>query len=131
MLSIHDSTLAWARVYFYTIIGVAIGSLFLASPGKAYLQRKVKERAGGPGGKPGLGRTQSGESLQGTTLGVPSEPGQEFDEMVDEVMEEVKKRRSSKSAQQGPQGAELRKMVEDNLSSKIGISGVGRGEKGQ
>ena len=61
-------------------------------------------------------RTASQESLQGGTLGVPSEPGQEFDEMVDEIMEEVKKRRGSK---EGPDGLELRKMVEEKLQSRV------------
>lgn len=34
-------------------------------------------------------RSESMESLEGATLGVPNEPGKEFDEMVDEVVEEV------------------------------------------
>jgi lysophospholipid acyltransferase len=110
LLTIHDSMLAWSRVYFYCPIGVALCSAFLASPGKAWLSKKVRERAGA--GKPKLSRTESNESLQGATLGVPSEPGKEFDEMVDEIMEEVKARRGSKS---GPEGEELRKEVANAL----------------
>ena len=49
-------------------------------------------------------------------MGVPSEPGKEFDEMVDEIMEEVKRRRGS--AAEVPEGLELRKMVEETLMKK-------------
>ena len=79
LLTIHNSTLVWGRVYFYCIIGVVASSAFLASPGKPWLQQKVKARSTRPDK---LMRSQSQESLQGATLGVPSEPGQEFDEMV-------------------------------------------------
>ena len=64
--------------------------------------------------------------MHGQTLGVPSEPGQEFDEMVDEVMEEIKRRRGS---QAGPEGVELRRMVEEALSRKI--NGIGEQMKSQ
>ena len=112
LLSIHDSMLAWTRVYFYGIIGVTICSVFLLTPGKAYLQNKVKERST----RPGMKRAESQESMQGATLGVPSEPGQAFDEMVDEVMEEIKKRRGSKA---GPDGMELKKMIEEHLVKTV------------
>lgn len=57
-------------------------------------------------------RVESHEHMEGATLGVPSEPGREFDEMVDEVMEEIKKRRGSKA---GPDGLQLKNMVVDSL----------------
>ena len=120
LLSIHASMLAWARVYFYCIIGVTLCSVFLVTPGKTYLQQRVKARTSS---RPDLRRNESQESLQGATLGVPSEPGQEWDELVDEVMVEVKKRRGSRA---GPEGLELRKMVEETLHKK-----VGGGEKGK
>lgn len=113
LLSVHDSMTAWARVYFYAIIGVTLSSVFLLTPGKTYLQKQVKARTS----KPTLQRTDSQDSLGGGTLGIPSEPGQEWDEMVDEVVEAVKKRRGSKS---GPEGLELRRMVEDTLQRKVG-----------
>lgn len=126
LLTIHDTMLVWARVYFYTIVGVALCSAFLGSPGKAWLSRKVKARQTT---KPALGRSQSTESLQGATLGVPSEPGMEFDEMVDEVMEEVKKRRGSKG---GPEGQELRRQVVEVLQRTISNgTGGSAGRKGQ
>lgn len=70
--------------------------------------------------------------MQGATLGVPSEPGIAFDEMVEEVMDEVKKRRGSKG---GPEGPELRKRVEDALYKKSKSDGAAqsglKGVKGE
>jgi lysophospholipid acyltransferase len=103
--------LAWARVYFYCVIGVTICTVFLVTPGKVYLQKQVKARSA----RPDLKRGESQESLQGATLGVPSEPGKEFDEMVEEIMEEIKSRQGSSAL---PDGQELRKRVEDALKSR-------------
>lgn len=62
LLNIHDSTLVWARVYFYAIIGVTACSLFLVTPGKAFLSKKVRARTGA--GRPDhLRRNESQESL--------------------------------------------------------------------
>ncbi|PPJ50442.1 hypothetical protein CBER1_05574 [Cercospora berteroae] len=113
LLSIHDSLLAWRRVYFYAVIGVALSSGFLATPGKAWLSKKVKAR----GGRPQLKKTDSYEHMSGATLGVPSEPGKEFDEFVDEIVEEVKKRKGSQAAAI-PDAQELRRRVEAALKSK-------------
>ncbi|EMC96991.1 hypothetical protein BAUCODRAFT_138379 [Baudoinia panamericana UAMH 10762] len=112
LLSFHDSMQVWGRNYFYCIIGVVLCQTFLLSPGAKWLAKKAKARQEGVKKRPEMGRSESMESLQGATLGVPSEPGKEFDEMVDEVMEEVKKRRGSKP---GPEGSELRRMVEETL----------------
>jgi len=120
LLTIRDSTLVWGRVYFYCIVGVVLSSAFLASPGKTWLAKKVKARSTRP---EMLARSQSQESLQGATLGVPSEPGKEFDEMVDEITEEVKRRRDGKG---GPEGKELRRMVEETLHDQAGV-GVKKG----
>jgi lysophospholipid acyltransferase len=111
LLTIHDSTTAWARVYFYPVIGVAACSIFLATPGKSWLQQRVRAR----GGRPELKKSDSTDSLQGATLGIPSEPGREFDEMVDEIVEEVKRRRPSASL---PRGDELRNRVAVALQKK-------------
>lgn len=55
------------------------------------------------------------EHLHGATLGVPSDPGREFDEMVDEIVEEVKRRRGSEGL---PDVNEVRKQVEESLFKK-------------
>jgi lysophospholipid acyltransferase len=113
LLSIHSSTLVWARVYFYAIIGVAGCSIFLATPGKTWLAKKVKARTGSS--RPEMKRNESQDHLQGATLGVPVNPGKEFDEMVDEIVEEVKRRREAGTGQKGPEGKELRKLVAETL----------------
>jgi lysophospholipid acyltransferase len=111
LLTFTDSIRAWAAVWFYAIVGVSITGAFTLSPGKRWLQRKLKAR----GQRPGLQRAESHESLQGATLGVPTDPGVEFDEMVDEIVEEVRKRRGGKPL---PNPAEVRLQVERTLSAK-------------
>jgi lysophospholipid acyltransferase len=111
LLTIRDSLYVWHANYYYCIVGVTICSIFLASPGKAWLAKKIKARQTS---RPAICRSESMESLQGATLGVPSEPGKEWEEMINEVTEEVKKRRGSKP---GPDGVELRKMVEETLKN--------------
>ncbi|KAF2861878.1 MBOAT-domain-containing protein [Piedraia hortae CBS 480.64] len=106
LLNARDSLHVWAANYMYCIVGTAISSAFLASPGKAWLMHKVKARQSD---KKDLHRSDSMESLQGATLGVPSEPGRELDEIVDEVLEEVKRRRYIAP---GPKATELRKTIE-------------------
>ena len=56
---------------------------------------------------------------------MPVDPGKEYDEMVDEIVEEVKRRRGSKP---GPEGLELRKMVEETLNQ---TKKMGEKAKGQ
>lgn len=86
LLSFHDTVLVWARVWFYGIIGVTAASLFLASPGKKWLQAKVKQHS-----RPPMNRADSHDSI--TTLGLPNDPGKEWDEMVDEISAELEARK--------------------------------------
>lgn len=114
LLSAHDSMLAWARVYFYGVIGVTACSVFLLTPGKQYLQRKVKARATH---RPDIARVDSSEGMHGATLGIPHEPGQEFDELVVEIADEVRRRKGSKDV---PDSAELKRMVAEALDRNSG-----------
>lgn len=53
-------------------------------------------------------------------MGVPAEPGREFDEMVDEIMTEVKRRRESGSGLNLPaDGMELRRRVESTVKERL------------
>lgn len=74
LLTVHDSFTAWARVYFYAIVGVIACSIFLITPGKPYLQRRVAARST----RPPISRSTSQIGTHEQTLGVPSEPGREF-----------------------------------------------------
>lgn len=87
LLSFHDSMLVWARVYFYCIVGVAVVSLFLVSPGKKWLQSHVKQHS-----RPGMMRADSQDGHP--TLGLPNDPGKTFDEMVEEISAEIDARKS-------------------------------------
>ncbi|CAD0097974.1 unnamed protein product [Aureobasidium mustum] len=81
-LGFGSSLLVWQRVYFYTIIGVTASSLFLLSPGKKFLQQKVKQHS-----KP------SEEQTRNPTLGLPDDPGRAWDEMVEEITAEIQERK--------------------------------------
>lgn len=65
------------------------------------------------------------EDLHGATLGVPSDPGREFDEMVDEIVEEVRRRRGS----EGLPGdvSEVRRQVQESLFKKARSGEAGGG----
>jgi len=63
------------------------------------------------------------EHLHGATLGVPSDPGREFDEMVDEIVEEVKRRRGSEVL---PDVKEVRRQVEETLFRKARSGEAGK-----
>ena len=108
LLTAQASLQVWAAVYFYCVVGVALGNMLLLTPVKSILANKVKAR----GMRPTPKRNESQESLQGEMLGVPTNPSEQWDEMVDEIVQEVKRRRGNKP---GPEGHELRKMVEESL----------------
>ncbi|GAB7347882.1 hypothetical protein MBLNU459_g5408t1 [Dothideomycetes sp. NU459] len=86
LLTFSSSMLVWARVYFYCVIGVTASSLFLASPGKQWLQNKTKKHS-----RPALVRADSQDDHP--TLGLPNDPGREWDEMVEEITKEIELRK--------------------------------------
>jgi len=123
LLSIPRILRVWRLMYFYPAIGVFLCSVFLASPGKRWLSKKVKAHQG-VAGRPGLGkRNDSMESLQGATLGVPVDPERELELMVEEVMEEVR-RRFGDDKNAIPSAPELKKMAERALLERK-QSGIG------
>lgn len=71
-------------MWFYCIIGVTATSLFLASPGKRWVQGKVKQHS-----KPTISRN---DGYDGPTLGLPNDPGEAWDEMVEEISAEIEAR---------------------------------------
>lgn len=89
-LGFSDSLLIWQRVYFYTIIGVTASSLFLLSPGKQFLQRKVKQHS-----KPSEEQVKKDleKETRNPTLGLPDDPGRAWDEMVEEITAEIQERK--------------------------------------
>lgn len=99
----------WAQVYFYCVVGVVISSALIASPLKKQLQKRVKSYTT----RPGMQRSESVEQFQGAMLGVPVDPGAEFDEMVEEIVAEVNRRRDGVEL---PSQEELRTQVRETLS---------------
>lgn len=76
-------------MYFYAIIGTVLSTAFFASPAKAWLKRRLEERAAEVG--PKLKKTYSQESLAGQqpVLGLPPES---FDEAINEIRMEMEAR---------------------------------------
>lgn len=105
----QDSLRVWASVYFYCVIGVVVSSGLIASPLKKQLQKRVKAYTT----RPAIQRTDSQESLQGAMLGVPVDPAAEFDEMVDEIYQEISRRRGSVEL---PSQEELKTQIRQTLS---------------
>ncbi|KEQ96118.1 hypothetical protein AUEXF2481DRAFT_107545 [Aureobasidium subglaciale EXF-2481] len=89
-LSFSSSLLVWQRVYFYTIIAVSASSLFLLTPGKQFLQQKVKKHS-----KPSEEQVRKSleKEARSPTLGLPDDPGRAWDEMVEEIMSEIQERK--------------------------------------
>lgn len=89
-LGFSSSLLIWQRVYFYTIIGVTASSLFLLSPGKQFLQQKVKQHS-----QPSEEQIKAELEKEGRipTLGLPDDPGRAWDEMVEEIVAEIQERK--------------------------------------
>ena len=89
-LGFSSSLLIWQRVYFYTIIAVSATSMFLLSPGKQFLQQKVKQRS-----KPSEEQVRQSleKEARSPTLGLPDDPGRAWDEMVEEIVAEEQERK--------------------------------------
>ncbi|QIW98641.1 hypothetical protein AMS68_004159 [Peltaster fructicola] len=117
VLTLQYSLRVWAQVYFYCVIAVVAASGFLISPGKTWLSKRVKARTS----RPGMARQDSQENMQGAMLGVPVDPAKEFDEMVDEIMEEVKRRRGSVDL---PRPEEVRQQVRETLVRQMSSAGA-------
>ncbi|CAL3965957.1 unnamed protein product [Diplocarpon coronariae] len=91
LLTLRESLLVWARVYFYAVIGTALATAFFASPAKAFLIKKLNRHSGNT---ESLKRAHSQESLASKEpiLGLPSEPQQDLEELVFEVKSEMQAR---------------------------------------
>ena len=114
LLTLPSSLLAWNRVYFYAIFGVAASMAFFASPGKVWMNKKLRQR-----NLPATQRTVSQESISHPLLGLPSDPAQDIDEAVKEVKQEVEARRQRGHSVRMPSGNDLKSAVEDKLGKRF------------
>jgi lysophospholipid acyltransferase len=112
ILHFYDTILVWARVYFYGIVAVTASFAFFASPAKGVLVRNLNKR-----NKPS--RTVSEEPAKPPTLGLPSDPGREIEEAMQEIMSEIETRRGRGSQAEMPTGRELKAVLETKLGRKI------------
>lgn len=126
MLGFSDSINVWARVYFYAIIGVAASFAFIYSPGKKALTKELAKRkkAAGVGAETDmrdtLRRTVSTdwvnkERERRIMLGIPDDPQQEVEDIINEVKAEIESR--NQKGQSIP--ADIRKLVEEKVGTKL------------
>ena len=124
-LTFTDSIIVWARVYFYTLLGVAASfTLFSRSlPFRARLVKMQSDRTATPNSagiekvaREQMLRRESTEDVTGLkrapTLGLPEDPEAEIDEIVAEVKREIDERKRRGSM---VQGFDVRKAVEEKL----------------
>lgn len=110
LLTLPDSILLWRRVYFYAIIQVALSLAFFASPAKGWLVRTQRARvkkheervasakAANEAARPPLNRENT--HIKGGMLGLPDDIGQDIDEIVNEVMTEMERKRQLEAVNQ-------------------------------
>ena len=114
LLTLPSSLLVWSRVYFYTIVGVAVSMAFFASPAKPWLNERLSKR-----NHPTPHRSSSQSSINQPMLGLPSDPGQDIDEAVREIRAEVEIRRRRGLSGSMPAGKDLKVAVENKLGKKL------------
>lgn len=127
LLTLHDSIMVWARVYFYVPIGVAISIAFFSPqlPFKKMIVKKLESRNQRPNS---LSRSHSYDTLNAPTmLGLPHDPAGAIDEAIADVRAEVEARRRRGSKVNMPTGDELKKMVESKIGQGFKIETDERG----
>lgn len=112
ILSFRDSLAVWCSVYFYGAIGTLASVALFASPAQAFFVRQLKLR-----NKPYPGKSVTQEPTRPPTLGLPSDPTREFDEALQEVMEEIESRRRRGSVVAMPSKEELKAAVESRTGA--------------
>lgn len=111
LLTLPSCLLVWARVYFYTILGVAASMAFFASPAKPWLVQTLKKR--------NQSALQPKEKKEHPLMGLPSDPGGDVDEVVREIRDEVGARRRTGASIITPSGMDMKAAVEDKLGRKL------------
>ncbi|KAL2396078.1 Lysophospholipid acyltransferase [Exophiala dermatitidis] len=114
ILFFGDSLKVWARVYFYGLVGVLLSMAFFASPAKGYLKKRLAKR-----NHPYVQKTVAQETNYPPSLGIPSDPGREIDEAIDEIRQEVEARRRRGSSVTMPTGEGLKRAVEARVGRNI------------
>lgn len=114
ILGFTDSLVVWARVYFYAIGGIVVSVAFFSSPAKKYLVEQLDKR-----NHPHVRKALSQETNYPPSLGLPSDPGREIDEAIDEIKQEVDARRRRGSTVTMPSGESLKRAIEERIGRKL------------
>ncbi|OAL28234.1 hypothetical protein AYO22_02940 [Fonsecaea multimorphosa] len=115
ILGFNDSLKVWARVYFYTVIGVAASLGFFASPAKRFLTKRLDKR-----NHPHLRKTIAEETQHPPSLGLPNDPAREIDEAIDEIRNDIEtRRRRGSTGATMPSGEGLKQAIEQKLGRKL------------
>jgi len=107
LLGFSDSIKAWARVYFYCIVGVGLSMAFFASPAKAMLIKKMNKR----NHPHQIKRTKSEQRM--AHLGMLDT--EEIDRAIDEIKDEVDMRRRRGSKVEFPNGDALKQAISNRV----------------
>lgn len=123
LLSLPSSLLVWSRVYFYAVLGTAASMALFASPAKPYLIRKLhaRNRSAVPQPRRASAGTDDDKERDGHVsdhplMGLPSDPAQDVEEVIQEIREEVEARRRKGAAVKMPTGLEMKAAVKDKLA---------------
>ncbi|KAL8661917.1 MAG: hypothetical protein Q9202_005200 [Teloschistes flavicans] len=117
LLTLPSSLLVWSRVYFYAVLGTAASMAFFASPAKPWLIKRLNAR-----NRRKLQQQQAPlkeSQIEHPLMGLPSDPGQEFDDVIKEIKEEVEVRRKRGVNVNMPTGQDMKSAIEDKLGRKI------------
>jgi lysophospholipid acyltransferase len=114
ILTMRGSLLAWTRVYYYAIAGVAASMALFASPAKDWLIQQQRKRS-----HPSLHRTHSYDTSYQPLLGLPHDPQRDVDEAVQEIRAEVQARRRHGASAVMPKGQDLKDAAEERLGKQI------------
>lgn len=93
ILTFTDSIRTWSNVYFYALVWTIAVLIFFASPGKAWLKKKLEARQGKANAR--LVRTISSDSITGNQpiLGISKDIEGDINEAIEELKAEVEAQR--------------------------------------
>ncbi|KAG0641688.1 MBOAT, membrane-bound O-acyltransferase family-domain-containing protein [Tuber brumale] len=86
ILDFKNSLVVWGRLKFFVHIGIFLSMLFFNSPGKAWLNRKLKTKVGRAISSKGLHKSPSASDFHGGTLGLPDDPMKEIEDIQREIL---------------------------------------------
>lgn len=113
LLEFKESLQSWISVYFYGIFGVGASLAIFATPVKKNLKKKLEARAARAAGTTpaakrgelGMQRNISTDSLRDPIMGLSADPERDIDEAMQEIKEEVERRKKIIEAEKARLGS--------------------------